>query len=65
MFWRCAEDILQDAQRATDQVRIFQFPNSYGEVETLANEIDTAVCDVEVELDVWIAFQERARPCRD
>src|ERR1700757_207370 len=65
VFRRCAQNILQHAQRATNQVRVFQFSNSYREVETLANEIDTAVRDAEVELDVRIAFQERARPCRD
>src|SRR3954468_2363254 len=62
---RCAQNILQDAQRATDQVRIFQLPDSDSEVEPLANEIDPAVCDAEVELDARIAFEERARPCRN
>ena len=63
VFRRCAQNILQHAQRATNQVCVFQFSNSYREVETLANEIDTAVG--EIELDVWRACQERARRCGD
>ena len=63
IFWRCAQNVLQDTQRATDQVCVFQLSNSDSEVETLTDEIDAAVCDAEVELNVRIALQERARPC--
>ncbi len=45
VFRRCAQNILQDTQRATDQVRVFLLGYSDREVETPANEIDTAVRD--------------------
>ena len=50
-----AQNVLQDTQRATDQVCVFQLSNSDSEVETLTDEIDAAVCDAEVELNVRIA----------
>ena len=41
VLWRCAQDIVQDAQRAADQIRIFQFPDSHRDVEAFADQFWT------------------------